>query len=100
MELTFAAKFILVMISMILADIAWTYYFIKVEERKSIGAGIWGSLILCFGAFTTVNYIHDGRLFIAALLGSFLGTYGAVEFKKRKEVKKKNEHSDTRGTER
>jgi hypothetical protein len=96
MELSFAVKFILVMISMILADIAWTYYFIKVEERKSIGAGIWGSLILCFGAFTTINYIHDTRLFIAAVLGSFLGTYGAVEFKKRKE--KKNENDNTRGT--
>jgi hypothetical protein len=99
MELTFAVKFVLVMLSMILADIAWTYYFIKVEERKSMSAGIWGSLILCFGAFTTINYIHDTRLFIAAVLGSFLGTFGAVEFKKRKENKKKNENDNTRGTE-
>ena len=83
----FEIKFILVMISMILADIAWTYYFIKVEERKSISAGVWASLILCFGAFTTINYVHDTRLFFAAVLGSFIGTYAAVEYKKRKDIK-------------
>jgi hypothetical protein len=88
MELSFGIKFFLVMLSMILADIAWTYYFIKVEERKSLGAGIWGSLIICFGAFTTINYVNDTRLFFAAVLGSFIGTYIAVEFKKRKEIKK------------
>jgi hypothetical protein len=89
MEFPFYIRFILVMCSMILADIAWTYYFIKVEERKTISAGIWSCLILCFAAFTTVNWLTDSRLFIAALIGSFIGTAGAVEFKKRKEVKSK-----------
>ena len=75
------------MCSMILADIAWTYYFIKVDERKTISAGLWSCIILCFAAFTTVNWLSDSRLFIAALIGSFIGTAGAVEFKKRNETK-------------
>jgi len=84
-EIPFWLTFLLVMSSMILADIAWTYYLMKVSERKSFSAGIWSALIISFGAFTTINYVHDSRLFFAAILGSFLGTFGAVEYKKRKE---------------
>jgi peptidoglycan biosynthesis protein MviN/MurJ (putative lipid II flippase) len=76
------------MISMILADICWAYYFIKIEERKSISAGIWASLIYIFGAFTVTSYINDKTLIIAAIIGSFVGTSLTVEYKKRKEKNK------------
>ena len=72
---------------MFLADICWTYYFIKIEERKSLAAGIWAALIYIFGAFTVTSYIEDKRLIIAAIIGSFLGTWATVEYKKRKEKK-------------
>ena len=84
----YTLKFITVMCSMILADVCWTQYFIKVDERKSIAAGIWGSSIIIFGAITTVNYVGDHTLLIAAVLGSFIGTTATVEYKKRKEIKK------------
>ena len=77
-------KFLGVMVSMILADICWTYYFIKVEERKSLAAGIWSSLIIVFGMFSVINYVDDRSLTIAAIIGAFIGTYVAVEVKKRK----------------
>jgi peptidoglycan biosynthesis protein MviN/MurJ (putative lipid II flippase) len=83
-------KFLGVMIAMILADICWTYYFIKVEERKSLHAGIWSSLIIVFGMFSVINYVEDRTLTIAAILGAFIGTYIAVEVKKRKENKHTN----------
>jgi uncharacterized membrane protein YoaT (DUF817 family) len=83
----FAIKFILVMFSMILADICWTMYFIEVDKRRPIPAGIWGSSILLFGAFTTVHYINDHRLLIAAIVGAFLGTAGTVYFKNKREKK-------------
>jgi hypothetical protein len=88
----FYIKFITIMISMFLADICWTYYFIKIEERKSIAAGTWAALIYIFGAFTVTAYIEDKRLIISAIIGSFLGTWATVEYKKRKEKKdgKKN----------
>jgi len=81
----FWIKFLLVIVSMCFADIAWTFYFIKVEERKSLGAGIWSSLIICFGAFSAINYVEDRRLMVAAVVGAFLGTALTVEYKKRKE---------------
>lgn len=81
-------KFLGVMLSMILADICWTYYFIKVTEKKAIGAGIWGSLVLVFASFTTINYVEDRTLLVAAILGSFIGTAGTVWFKNWHETKK------------
>lgn len=76
------------MMSMALADICWTYYFITIEERNSFKAALWSSLIIVFGIFTTVNYVDDRTLIVAAIIGAFLGTYGAVEIKKRKEKSK------------
>jgi uncharacterized membrane protein (UPF0182 family) len=52
-------KFILVALAMIVADVCWTYYFIKVEERKAIAAGIWSSLISVASAFITTSYVED-----------------------------------------
>jgi len=83
--MAFALKFILVMLSMILADICWTMYFIEVDKRRPVPAGIWGSAIMIFGAITTVNYVGDHRLLIAAIIGSFIGTAGTVYYKNKKE---------------
>lgn len=92
--ITFAytVKFLMVMVSMILADVCWTLYFIKVGEKKEIAAGIWSSLIISFGALSTTEYVHDRTLIFAAMLGAFIGTYMTV-FVKRKlnEKDKKNE---------
>jgi hypothetical protein len=87
----FTLKFLGVLFAMFCADICWAYYFIKIEERKSLAAGLWASAIYIFGAFTVTSYIVDKRLIAAAILGSFLGTWATVEYKRRKE--RKNEHS-------
>lgn len=86
----FILKFIAVMMSMALADVCWAMYFIEVDKRRAIASGIWGSVIIMFSAFTTVHYVEDRRLLVAAVLGAFIGTAGTVMWKKRKE---KNEVS-------
>ena len=85
--MVFAIKFLLVMFSMILADICWTMYFIEVEKRKSLSAGLWSAAILLFGSAVTINYVDDHRLLIAAIIGSFIGVVATIEYKKRKENK-------------
>jgi len=77
--------YLLVFLAMVLADICWAYYFISIEQRKSILAGLWGSAIYIFGAFTVTHYINDIKYLIPAVLGSFVGTMISVEYKKRKE---------------
>lgn len=86
--MTYLLQFLGVLVAMFLADICWAYYFIKIEERKSTAAGIWAVLIYMFGAFTVTSYMQDRTLIIAAMIGSFLGTYLTIEYKKRKEKKK------------
>ena len=88
MTMIYALKFGGVMLSMILADISWAYYFMKVEERRSMMAGMWASLIIIFGMFTTMSYVDDKSLSIAAIIGAFIGTYLAIELKKKKEKSK------------
>jgi hypothetical protein len=85
--MAFAIKFILVMIAMFLTDVCWTMYFVEVEKRKSISAGLWGSAILLFGSVVTINYVDDHKLLIAAIIGSFIGVVATIEYKKRKENK-------------
>jgi peptidoglycan biosynthesis protein MviN/MurJ (putative lipid II flippase) len=82
--MSYILTFLGVMVAMILADVCWTYYFIKVEERKAIAAGIWSSLIIVASSFITTSYVEDRSLIIAAVLGAFIGTTGAVYLKKKK----------------
>jgi hypothetical protein len=78
-------KFIFVFLAMALADVCWTYYFIKISERKSIQAGLWGVGVYLCGAFAVIAYMENKTLLIAAILGSFVGTWASVEYKKIKE---------------
>lgn len=81
----FIIKFVLVMVAMIIADICWTVYFLKVEERKAIASGVWSALIIIASAFTTTSYVEDKSLIPAAVIGAFIGTAGTVWYKKRVE---------------
>ena len=80
----YIVKFILVALAMIVADVCWTLYFIKVEERKAIGAGVWSALIIVASAFITTSYVEDKSLVPAAVIGAFIGTAGTVWYKNRK----------------
>ena len=82
--MSYILTFLGVMVAMILADVCWTYYFIKVEERKAIAAGVWSALIIVASSFITTSYVEDRSLIIAAVLGAFIGTTGAVYLKKKK----------------
>lgn len=78
-------KFVLVALAMIVADVCWTLYFIKVEERKAVASGIWSALIIVSSAFITTSYVEDKSLIPAAVLGAFIGTAGTVWYKKKSE---------------
>ena len=75
-------KFLGVMLSMFLVDICWAKYFLWVNKHHPLRAATWGSLILVFGAFTTINYVDDKTLLIAAVIGGFAGSYYAVNKEK------------------
>lgn len=82
--MSYPIQFALVMLAMIIADICWTYYFIKVGENKAIAAGIWSAAIIVVSAFITTSYVENKSLVPAAVIGAFLGTAGTVWYKNRK----------------
>lgn len=85
--MSYFLSWISVFIAIAIADVCWTYYFIKIEERKSLPAGLWGAGVYLCGAFAVVSYTTDRSLIIPAVLGAILGTYLTVEYKRKKEGK-------------
>jgi energy-converting hydrogenase Eha subunit A len=78
-------KFTLVFFAVAGADVCWTFYFIKVGERKIWSSAMWSSMIMALGAFSIESYVEDQSLIIATILGAFAGTAGSVFYKKRQE---------------
>jgi peptidoglycan biosynthesis protein MviN/MurJ (putative lipid II flippase) len=83
--MAFAAKFILVMLAMIVADICWAMYFIEIDKRRVYAAGIWSAVIIIASAFITTSYVEDKSMVPAAAIGAFIGTAVTVYYKKKKE---------------
>jgi peptidoglycan biosynthesis protein MviN/MurJ (putative lipid II flippase) len=84
-------KFVGVMLAMAITDVCWAYYFIKVEERRPMSAGLWATALFICGATVTSNYVDDKSLIIAAALGSFIGTWATIKYKRNKEDKTKQD---------
>lgn len=75
-------NYFLVFFSVILVDIAWTYYLITVQSRKPILAGIWAGIIYLIGAYVVILYNKDHSYIIVAAIASFIGTSLSVWYKK------------------
>lgn len=90
----YTITFLGIIILMFIADVCWTFYFVKITERKGVQAGIWGALIYLTGAITVIKYMEDQTFIIAAVIGSFFGTWVTVEYQKRKEEKNKNDSTN------
>ncbi len=75
-----AIQFLVVLVFMILQDIAWGMYIIKVDKREPVKAGLWSAMIMVFATYVVISYIGDHRFIIAAILGSFIGTYITVKY--------------------
>ncbi len=70
--------YLLVFLSTLLADVAWTRYTLAVTERRALLAAIWSAAIVLFGAFNIVTYVHDSWAIVPAAIGAFAGTWWAV----------------------
>ena len=80
-------NFFAVMISMFLADMAWTRYFIATEKRAAVKAATWSTIIIVLGSFTTLEYVDNHWNVVAAIIGSFAGTWWTVNHQAKSETK-------------
>jgi hypothetical protein len=74
----YALKFLIVLVSVGIADVGYVYYVLNVTARRPLRAGLWSMLVMGLYANSTINYVGDNTLLIAALLGGFLGTFFSV----------------------
>ena len=81
--MTFWLQFIAVFVSLVIVDICWARYMAHANAGNPAKAGMWSALIMVGGAYVTVSYVDDHRLFLAAVLGAFCGTFVAVRWGKK-----------------
>ena len=79
----YALKFLAVVVSTALADVAWTLYFVSVSEKQAVRAGAWAVVVVALGAVAAISYIGDNTLLVAAMIGAFVGTWGTVRSRSR-----------------
>lgn len=75
---------------MAIADVCWTLYFIDVEERRAHAASFWSAMIILVSAFTVTSYIENSVYITAAIIGAYLGTFGTIKWKQKKEKERMN----------
>lgn len=73
-SLPFPLKFLLVFGFVSLSDVCWTRYFLAIQDRRAVAAGLWAASTATIAAVAIVEYTKDWRLIVAAVLGSFVGT--------------------------
>ena len=78
----------MIMFAIALSDVCCTLYFIDVEERKAHPAAFWSAMIILVTAFTVTNYVENKIYIVAAFIGAYIGTFGTIIWKKKKETKK------------
>lgn len=71
---------VMVFLLTIIVDIFWGFYIRRTGQGKAIQAAIFGSAITFFGAFIVINYVKNMLYLIAAVLGSFVGTWLTVRY--------------------
>lgn len=80
----FWVKFVLVMLSLGIINALWTWYIKFVNDGKAFQSAMIGESIFLIQAFTTISYVHDPRLIVAATIGGFVGTYLTIKFGRKK----------------
>jgi hypothetical protein len=75
--------FILVFLAAVVADVCWTMYFVEVGNKHALRAALWSGAIVACGAYSTVEYVSNHWLFLAAVAGSIVGTYGTLKWGKK-----------------
>lgn len=60
----------------------WTLYIKYINDSDAFKSAGTGELIFVINAFTTISYVHDPRLIVAAVIGGFIGTFLTVKYNK------------------
>lgn len=68
---------------MVVLDIVFAFYTLKVAQRAEIQASLFATAILGLNGLVTVLYVEDNKLIVPAMVGAFVGTWIAIKIDKR-----------------
>lgn len=74
----FAASFALLAAAVALVDACWALYLRAVQRGRAAAAALWAALTALLTTHNVTEYVKDGRLKWAVVLGAFIGTAAAV----------------------
>ena len=74
--------FLLVLIATGVTDALWALYMIYVTKKSAFLAASYGSFIHILSAFTVISYTKNYYYLIPLVIGSFIGTYTVVKYRK------------------
>ena len=74
--------FFAVFIATLITDALWALYVIHTTKKSPLLAASYGSLIHILSAFTVISYTKNYFYLIPLVIGSFIGTYLTVKYKK------------------
>ncbi|MBL8496304.1 hypothetical protein ABF87_07935 [Nitrosomonas sp. JL21] len=80
----FLVKFVLIGIVMAFANMCNTLYFRNVAKKKAHTAAFWSAMLILVNAITIVHYVEDQVYILAALLGTYGGTFFTLKWEQKK----------------
>lgn len=87
-SLILIGQFLAVFIATFIADVCWTKYFLEVGKHRELPAANWSAAIIAIGAFTVISYTINHWLTLAAIFGSWFGTWWTVRRERLKAAEK------------
>ena len=78
-------KFLSVVLVMAFANVCGTLYFSNVEKERVLKAAFWSAMLILVNAFSIINYVENNIYIAAAVIGTYLGTFGTIKWMQRKE---------------
>lgn len=61
---------------------AWAQCIKSIREERAIESSLWAGFITLCGAFSIISYTNNKWLLIPAVIGTILGTYLSVKYRK------------------
>lgn len=81
-------KFVLIGIVMAFANMSGTLYFRNVAKKKAHAAAFWSAMLILVNAIAIVNYVENHAYILAAIVGTYVGTFLTLKWEQTKKENK------------
>lgn len=73
---------LVVFVAMVVVDFMWARYLVTATAGKAMQSALWSIGIVLSNGLVVIEYTTSHWMILAAAVGSFVGTYVSVKYKK------------------